>query len=379
MRNSSRNLIPIGASAVVVAALASAVFVSISSTADDIGSIPTAGAVVGVKALRQDTSIRVGHGPVTGFSQLSRLDSSGEARPLRLGRGTGSLSSATDGARRQPIVSIPRAIAADCSSDVTLPLLKWLATVANGSVVRFGHGCYRIEGTLQLSGRINLTLEGGTFRSYDPPEDQRAIWRVIDSAGFKFRNMTIVGSFHQSDIDPRHDASLQHAHAIDLRGTSAEISHIHAFRLAGDCVYFGLGLVHRRRNSGAVRDSVCRGTSTRRGVRDRAVADITISETSPPGSACSVRHRSDVGPGRHRCEFLFLRQSNRLVQSLRLRADRERSDQRPVLPPQRCHWLTMTANVANGPSTARRCRANVELGVVREATREQRAILKSRA
>jgi hypothetical protein len=301
MRHSSRNLIPAGAFALVLGALLLGGFLSMSMAADDACAIPRAGVALEVKVLEEDAEVGIGHGLVTGCSHLSRVDISSGSRPLRLGGGIGGATLITEGRRLhfspRTRVSIPLAIAADCSSDVTLPLLEWLATVPDGSAVEFGHGCYRIEGTLELRGRENLTLEGGTFRSFDPPEDQRAVWRLVDSAGFIFRDMSIVGSFQQSEVDPRHDPSLQHAHAIDLRGTSVEISHVRALRIAGDCVYFGLGVARPRRSSGAVRDSVCRETS-RNAVSVTAGDDIAIERNVTSGIGLTAFDiEPNKGPG----------------------------------------------------------------------------------
>jgi hypothetical protein len=153
---------------------------------------------------------------------------------------------------------VPSSIAGDCSVDVTQPLLSWIASVPDNSTLSFASaGCYRIEGVLEMRGRNGLHFEGNgaTFRSFNPPEDQRAIWRAIDSTGFAFHNMTIDGSYASGGT---HDASLQHAHAIDLRGTSADIANVAMSDVAGDCVYFGLGFTSAlTRSSGTLHDSTC--------------------------------------------------------------------------------------------------------------------------
>jgi hypothetical protein len=64
--------------------------------------------------------------------------------------------------------------------------------------------------------------------------------------------MTLVGSYANGGTLTD---SLQHAHAIDLRGTDVVVENVSMSDLAGDCVYFGLGA---DRSSGDVRDSSCR-------------------------------------------------------------------------------------------------------------------------
>ena len=155
-----------------------------------------------------------------------------------------------------PALSVPGSIADDCSSDVTSQVRAWIDSVADNSTLSFGQGrCYRIEGTLELRDRM-LTLDGNgsTFRSLNPPDDQRAIWRLWDS-NVAMREMTIDGSYANGGTL---NGSLEHAHAVDLRGSHAVIEQIAVSDVAGDCVYFGLG---QKRSSGVVRDSSCRRIS----------------------------------------------------------------------------------------------------------------------
>jgi hypothetical protein len=188
---------------------------------------------------------------------------------------TSSLSSTTT--TTQGSYSPPSSIASDCSVDVTSALGSWLGLVPNGSTVSFG-GCYRIEGTLQMTGRT-LTLEGGRFRSFNAMThgsffaDQRAVWRFYGST-VTIRNMTVTGAYTNGGTL---DETLQHAHAIDLRGSSATITGLTASNLAGDCVYFGLN--GSTGSTGSVQDSSCIGTS-RNAVSVVAGHDITVQRVT---------------------------------------------------------------------------------------------------
>jgi hypothetical protein len=172
-------------------------------------------------------------------------------------------------------ISVPTGIASNCSADVTAALLSWIRSAPDAATLVFGAGkCYRIEGTLEVRGRRGLVFDGNgsTFRSYTAPADQRALWRAIDSTGLVFRNMTITGSYSSGGT---FTASLQHAHGIDLRGTSAVVTGVTVSDVAGDCVYFGLGYSSLTRSSGGVRDSICQRTG-RNGVAVSAGDDIRI-------------------------------------------------------------------------------------------------------
>jgi hypothetical protein len=193
---------------------------------------------------------------------------------------------------------IPSSIPGDCSADVTQPILSWIASVPNNSTLSFSTGaCYRIEGTLEIRNRSGIDFEGNgaTFRSFNAPADQRAIWRVIDSSGFVFNNMRIIGSYANGGT---FNSSLQHAPAIDLRGTSADIGNATMSDLAGDCVYLGLGYTSAlNRSSGSVHDSSCLRTS-RSAVSLTAANDVTVTRVTTDRIGLSVFNvEPNIGPG----------------------------------------------------------------------------------
>jgi hypothetical protein len=192
---------------------------------------------------------------------------------------TTSLSASTVSPEIVYVYQPPSTIAHDCSVDVSSSLSSWIATVPNGSALSFAPGgCYRLESTVEIRNRSGLTFEGNgaTFRSYNAPDDQRAMWRVIDSSGFVFRDMTLQGSYANGGS---FTSSLQHAHGIDLRGTSAEIANVTALNFAGDCVYFGLGYSSLTRSSGSVHDSSCSRTG-RNGISVTAGDNIRIERVT---------------------------------------------------------------------------------------------------
>ena len=176
---------------------------------------------------------------------------------------------------------VPATIASDCSVDVTAALLKWMGSIPDNSILSFGAAkCYRIDGTVELSSRSELILQGNgsTFKSLTPmvggskADDQRAMFRVIASNAINFENMAIVGSYAHGGT---FDASLQHAHAIDLRGTSAVVENVSMSNVAGDCLYFGLGYDNVTKSSGNAHDSTCTSIG-RNGISVTAGKGITV-------------------------------------------------------------------------------------------------------
>jgi hypothetical protein len=107
-----------------------------------------------------------------------------------------------------PVATVPAAIPADCTRDVTKALDDWMATVADGSTLRFGAGaCYRVNGTLDLLDRHDLTLDGkgASFVSAvvppASPKIVRQMWSVMGGSGITIRDMTLRGTNPTADFD----------------------------------------------------------------------------------------------------------------------------------------------------------------------------------
>jgi hypothetical protein len=168
-----------------------------------------------------------------------------------------------------------------------------------------------VERVLEFRGRTNLVFEGNgsAFRSYNAmtsgsyAADQRAMWRVIASTGIVLDNMSLTGAYaHGGTLD----SSLQHAHGVDVRGSSVEISHVKVGNVAGDCFYLGLGYDNATRSSGSVHDSSC-SSAGRNGIAFTAANKVTVStnsfgilairpSTSSPTSASPPRRPDGVRP-----------------------------------------------------------------------------------
>jgi hypothetical protein len=94
-----------------------------------------------------------------------------------------ALVCSSEAARPTTEYEISANIPGDCSVDVTQPILAWIGSVPNDSVLSFGSGaCYRIGGTLELSGRTGLDFEGNgalpvrQLRRSALPDHERRRW-----------------------------------------------------------------------------------------------------------------------------------------------------------------------------------------------------------
>jgi hypothetical protein len=185
---------------------------------------------------------------------------------------------------------VPAAITRDCSVDVTKPLLSWIASVPDHSILSFTAGaCYRIDGTLELRGRNGLDFEGNgaTFRAATTGDPWRSQWRAVGGSQLVFRDMHLRGG---SPLGGTHVSYLQHQHAFDLLGVvGVELDRIEAANLYGDCVYVGQGWDSKKSWSRNVHvhDSAC-SRNGRMGVAVTAGRDVLVERTSFSHIALSV-------------------------------------------------------------------------------------------
>ena len=168
-------------------------------------------------------------------------------------------------------LNVPESMPSKCKKDAASRIQAWIDSAPDGATLRFERrACYRVERTLEFRNRwLTFDGNGATFKSFKRPDDQRAMWRAWNS-NVTFTSMTLVGSYARGG---RIDHNLQHAHGIDLRGTDATITRVEMSDLAGDCVYFGLGVDG---SSGYVADTRCRRIS-RNAVSVTAGNDIRVT------------------------------------------------------------------------------------------------------
>lgn len=97
----------------------------------------------------------------------------------------------------------PATIPSDCTRPVEGQIMAFLASVPNGSMVRFPAGaCYGQDGTIVLHDRRDLTIDGNgaTFKRITPPHrpgdpnGNNANWRISRGTGVTLENLVIVGN-----------------------------------------------------------------------------------------------------------------------------------------------------------------------------------------
>jgi hypothetical protein len=198
---------------------------------------------------------------------------------------------ATGAARRTS--SPPAAIADNCSRDVTAALLKWIRSVPNGSTLSFSHhGCYQVDGSLQISNRSNLTFEGNgaTFRAETTGTRKRRFFWFLGGRNLALRDLTVRGANPHAGARPgAYVPALEFQHAFTFAGVDgATLDDVQAYDLYGDFVYVGPGTTGRDWSQDITIKNSRFDRSGRQGISIVAGRDIDIEHNTISGVARSM-------------------------------------------------------------------------------------------
>jgi hypothetical protein len=150
-----------------------------------------------------------------------------------------------------PTATTPASIAADCSRDVTVELSAWIASVPDGSTLRFGAGaCYRVDGTLRIQYRNRLTFDGNgaTFRAMTsgrelPPKEARtrSMFNFYRGTDLTVRDVIVRGANPNAGTgDLAYVAALEGQAAYVVGGVkNMVLDRVQAYDVYGDFVFVG--------------------------------------------------------------------------------------------------------------------------------------------
>jgi hypothetical protein len=143
-----------------------------------------------------------------------------------------------------PTVSVPASIDGSGAHDVTAALQRFLSGVADGSVVRLGSkASYRVDGTLLLDHRHNLTIDGNGARVFAKTRGgkTRSQWYVLDGSNIVFRDLTVQGANPQGGTgEGAYVRKLEHQHGFQIDGANGvQLDHVTVSDVYGDFVYVG--------------------------------------------------------------------------------------------------------------------------------------------
>lgn len=185
----------------------------------------------------------------------SRFASGVGAALLVLGGVLGPVAAAGPaGAAVLPTVTVPAAIAANCSRDVTAEVQAFIDATPDGSTLAFGsNACYRIDGTIRIRNRSHLVFEGNhaTFKAFTDGSEignptfirTRAMWSIFKGTDITLHRIVSVGAnpyAGRGDLAYRAIYEAQHAYSI-LGGGNVTLDGVEAYDVYGDFVNVGPG------------------------------------------------------------------------------------------------------------------------------------------
>jgi hypothetical protein len=154
----------------------------------------------------------------------------------------GMLLSAPLVASAATVRTIPASVPANCSSDVTAQFQSYLGTVADGDTIQFPAGaCYRLDGTLRVTDRHDLTFVGmglgATLRQVTlpaaTPKIEHTMIDTLGGSGLTFQNLTLQSTNNAA----AYNVDREWYAGFEIEGTSAVlIDNVHGEDLWGDFV-----------------------------------------------------------------------------------------------------------------------------------------------
>lgn len=214
-------------------------------------------------------------------------------------------------------VVAPASVDATGTADVTEQLKAFIASVPDGSTIAFpARARYRIDGSLIIEGRKNLTFEGNgaEFFATTEADRNRRHWWIRNSDGITIRDVVVRGANPNAGTgEAAYRSDREAQHGFDFAGVkNVIVENVTVTDVYGDFVYIG------RDKSGwskhvTVRDSHFERNG-RQGIAITAGEDIKIErnkitevrrstfDIEPNASDWGARRvtisDNDIGPGR---------------------------------------------------------------------------------
>ncbi len=142
------------------------------------------------------------------------------------------------------VVTISSRINAKGTADVSAQMAAFFRSVPNGSVVELArNGRYRMDQTLVLSGRHNLTIHGNgaLFFARTPGDAHRSNVRIQNSSGIVIFNLAVRGANPHAGVSrAAYQTRREHQHGFEvLSGSNIGLVGVTATDVYGDFVYLG--------------------------------------------------------------------------------------------------------------------------------------------
>ena len=175
--------------------------------------------------------------------------------------------------QRATVYKPPKKIKSDCSVPVDSQINSWLASVPDNAMVQFEAGrCYGQDGTITLTGRSGLVIDGqgAEFRALTPGGSHRANWRFVGGRSLTVQNLAVRGS----NPTGAYDTAIEWQHGFSVEGVQGmTLTNVQARETWGDGV-----MVWRSSYTPACGDDAS-------SARDVVVANATLERIGRQGVA----------------------------------------------------------------------------------------------
>jgi hypothetical protein len=175
--------------------------------------------------------------------------------------------------QRATVYKPPKKIKSDCSVPVDSQINSWLAGVPDNAMVQFEAGrCYGQDGTITLTGRSGLVIDGqgAEFRALTPGGSHRANWRFVGGRSLTVQNLAVRGS----NPTGAYDTAIEWQHGFSVEGVQGmTLTNVQARETWGDGV-----MVWRSSYTPACGDDAS-------SARDVVVANATLERIGRQGVA----------------------------------------------------------------------------------------------
>jgi hypothetical protein len=210
-----------------------------------------------------------------------------------------AMASSTPPANASTVV-VPDSVDATGSADVTEQLKAFIASVPDGSTISFPAGArYRIDASLIVEGRKNLTFEGNGAEFFATTEGdrERRHWWIRNSDGITIRDVVVRGANPNAGLaDDAYRADREGQHGFDFAGVrNALLERVTVNDVYGDFVYLGLHKSGWSRNITVRRSSFER--NGRQGIAITAAEDVRIEQNRISEVRRSTFDIEPNGPG----------------------------------------------------------------------------------
>jgi hypothetical protein len=135
-----------------------------------------------------------------------------------------------------------RAAPAPSGGDDTQSLTAFFASTPNDSCVAFSAATYRLDGTLRISGKSALEIDGNgaVLAAQTPANRERRHVVIAKSSNVGIKDLNVRGANRQH-LSSQWQLEAQHGFEVGDHSTDIRLVNVHVAEVFGDAIYIGGG------------------------------------------------------------------------------------------------------------------------------------------